>query len=145
LERYEALTDIENSRRSRKSGIELNDAQRSQMQRLAEHVDKVTESDRLYFEQHPDRKHRLRHTHLAELAQHEIVQGMAICADPGRRFFTLVRNVAPGVRLRLLFQGPEAGETDIDEDMAGALFDTHATPQTWEAEAALRKVAEARG
>ncbi len=126
------------------STINLTPQQQRQMQKLAEHVDEITQGDRRYFEQHPDRKHRVRQTGLAEIAQREILQGIQFVPPPGRRAYTIVRNVSEGVRMRIFIFGPEYAETGVDEDMAEALFDTYASPQEWELEAALRKFAEGR-
>ncbi len=124
--------------------VQLTRAQRRQMQKLADRVDRVTNADRLFFERRPDRMHRVRLASQAEIGQNEILEGPHE-APPGCRIFTIVRNIAPGVRQRLFVFALEGSETDLSEATARAAFETAATPRTWEIEAALRKAAEARG
>ena len=120
-------------------------AQRRQMQKLAERVDRVTEADARFFERFPHRQYRVRLSGQAEIRQNEIIDGKPWAPPAGFRLFTLVRSIAPGVRMRLYIPAPEGVETDVDEVTARAVFEARATPQVWEIEKALRNVAEARG
>jgi hypothetical protein len=124
--------------------VQLTRAQRRQMQRLTDRVDRVTQADRLFFERRPDRKHRVRLASQAEIGQQEILEGKPLFMPPGCHIFTVVRNIAPGVRLRLFTYGLEHSETDLSEATTRAIFETAATPRTWEIEAQMRKAAEAR-
>jgi hypothetical protein len=118
--------------------MKLTSNRRRQMKKLAPHVDRITQADRAFFEQHPDRKHRLRLASEVEIAQNEILSGEVTTPPPGHRHFVIVRNVAPGHRLRLFVTNAEDAGTDVEEALAHALFDTHATPQAREIEAAFR-------
>jgi hypothetical protein len=114
------------------------------MQKLAERVDRVTQADRLFFERFPQRMHRVRLASRPEIEQQELIQGAILWAPPPCRIFAVVRNIAPGVRLRLMIRGVEGAETDLTEEMAAAIFKDSASPKTWEIEAQMRKAAEAR-
>jgi hypothetical protein len=116
-------------------------AQRRQIQKLAERVDRVTQADARFFERFPHRKHRIRISGQAEIRQNEIMDGKPWATLAGFKFFTLVRNVAPGVRLRLYIPPPEGCETDVDEVTARTIFEARATPQVWEIEKAMREYA----
>jgi hypothetical protein len=124
--------------------IQLTRAQRRQMQKLADRVDRVKEADRLFFERFSHRKHRIRLAGRAEIEQQELIQGAVLWAPPPCRVFVVVRNIAQGIRLRLFTYGIEGCETDMTEEMAAAIFNDRATPRTWEIEARLRRAAEAR-
>jgi hypothetical protein len=126
------------------STIQLSRAQRRQMQKLADLVDRVTQADRLFFERFPHRMHRVRIASRAEIEQQELIQGAVLWVAPACRIFVAVRNVAPGCRLRLYIQGIEGAETDLTEEVAAAIFKDSASPKTWEIEAQMRKALEAR-
>jgi hypothetical protein len=125
--------------------IRLSPARQRRMKKLAERVDTVSQSDRRYFECHPDRQHRTRMACEAEIEQHELLSGESPWLPPGTRSFIAVRNIAPGFRMRLGFRGLDGAELDLSEDMARAIFEASANPKTWEVEAQLRKAAEIRG
>jgi transposase len=80
--------------------MKLTRTQRRQLEKLSCHVERVTDTDRVFFEQRPDRKHRVRIASEVEIAQLEIVNGEVMTLPPGMRHFAIVRNVAPGTRLR---------------------------------------------
>jgi hypothetical protein len=124
--------------------IHLTRAQRRQMQKLADRVDRVTQADRLFFERRPDRMHRVRLASQAEIGQQELLEGKPLFMPPGCRVFCIVRNIAPGVRMRLFTYGLEGSETDLSEAWARAIFEKAATPQAWKIEAQLRAAAEAQ-
>ena len=126
------------------STIQLTRTQRRQMQKLADRVDRVTQADRLFFERFPHRMHRVRLASQAEIEQREILESAVLWNPPGCRIFAVVRNIAPGVRLRLMVRGLEGAETDLSEQMATAIFEGSATSLTWAIEAQMRKAAEAR-
>ncbi len=126
------------------STIQLTRAQRRQMQKLANQVDRVTQADRLFFERFPNRMHRVRLASRAEIEQRELIDGAILMVAPGCRIFCAVRNVAPGCRLRLYVQGLEGSETDLAEGVARAIFEASATPRTWVIEAQMRKAVEKR-
>jgi len=126
------------------STIQLTRTQHRQMQKLADKVDLVTQADRRFFERFPNRKHRVRLASQAEIGQNEILQDETVWLPPGYRWFTVVRNVAPGARLRLFVRYLEDAETDLDEATAREIFELASTEQTRKIEAGLRTAIEAR-
>jgi hypothetical protein len=125
------------------SEIRFSRAQRRQMQKLADKVDRATQADRLFFERRPDRQHRVRLTSQAEIGQQAIIDGKPLNIKPGFRLYTIVRNVVPGARLRLFLEAPDGRETDLSEAVARSIYETVATPQAREIEADMRRLAEA--
>ena len=81
--------------------IELTRGQRRRMKKLAKFADRATEADRLYFEHFQRRQHRIGLSHRTEIEQAGIIDGKPMTTLPGWRWFTVVRNVIPGVHLRL--------------------------------------------
>lgn len=126
------------------SKSKLTRQQRRQLQKLAEKVDRVTNADRLFFERFPQRRHRVRLASAAEIGQQEIMEGQPLFLPAGCRIFTVVRNISPGVRLRLFVRGIEGAETNLDEATAREIFEGAATAKTWEIESGLRRALEAR-
>jgi hypothetical protein len=133
------ILQITSSATLAKSGtMKLTRTQQRQIDKLARHVERVTDTDRVFFEQHPDRKHRVRHASEVEIAELEITYGEVITSPPGHRYFVIVRNVAPGHRVELVVENAEDAETDVPEEVARVIFDTFATPEVREIEAAVR-------
>ena len=97
-------------------------ARARQLQKLAEQVDRLVISDRVFFERFPHREFRLRHSDNAEVEQCDIFRGSKIDLPEGARWWTLVRNFAPGVRLRHFVTGPRNWEPDADEVTAARVF-----------------------
>ncbi len=79
------------------SQIKLSRAERREMKKLGDRVDKITQADRLFFERFPHRTHRLRYAHRAEDQQEEVLRGGMLVLDPGCRFFIVVRNFMPRI------------------------------------------------
>jgi hypothetical protein len=127
------------------SALHLTPVQQRRMKKLAERVDRVSQADKRFFERFSGRQHRVRLSSEAEIEQTEILQGEPVWLPAGYRWFTVVRNVAPGARLRLFVRYLEDAETDLDEATAREIFLSAATPHTWKVEAQLRKAVEARG
>lgn len=107
--------------------MKLTRTERRQMKKLAPHVERVADTDRVFFEQHPDRKHRVRLASEVEIAQLEIMNREVMSLPPGKRHFAIVRNVAPGTRMWVIATGPEDEGTDVEEAFAHALFDENAS------------------
>jgi hypothetical protein len=122
----------------------LTPSQKRQMKRLAEKVDRITQADRRFFERRPGRQHRVRLAGQAEIAQQELFEGKPVDQLPGCRIFAIVRNIAPGVRLRLFTLGVEGADTDLSETMARSIFEACATPCSRHIEAQLRAAVAAR-
>jgi hypothetical protein len=127
------------------SVLHLTSAQQRKMKKLAERVDRVSQADERFFERFSGRQHRVRLSSAAEIEQTEILQGEPAWLPAGYRWFTVVRNVAPGARLRLFVLYQEDAETDLDEATAREIFLSAATPHMWKIEAQLRKAVDARG
>jgi hypothetical protein len=119
--------------------MKLTRNQRRQLEKLAPHVDRVTATDRAFFEQHPDRLHRVRLTSQAEIAQLETEAGQLLQPPMGWCWFSIIRKV-PGGRVRVFATNRQGAETglDVPEDLANAVFETVAPPSARKAEAALR-------
>ena len=130
---------------SRGGAMKLTRTQRRQIDKLARHVERVTDTDRVFFEQHPDRKHRIRFASEVEIAQLEIMNGEVMTLPPGKRHFAIVRNVAPGARLWVIATSAEDAGTDVEEALAHALFDKYATRLVRETEAAIRAASSKKG
>src|SRR5262245_56399734 len=87
--------------------MKLTRTEQRQMKKLTSHVERVADTDRVFFEQHPDRKHRVRLASEVEIAQLEIMNGEVMTLPPGKRHFAIVRNVAPGARLWVIATSAE--------------------------------------
>ena len=127
---------------NRRGRIELSSAQRRELKKLGKQVKRALQSDKLFFERRPERMHRVRLSHSAEIRQNEIAAGALLDAPTGFLWFTVVRKVKPVVRMRLFTLNFDDAETDLDEDTARELFESLATPVLCDAEARLRKVME---
>ena len=121
--------------------VRLTRAQRRLMRMLADRADRVTQADSLFFERRPDRQHRIRLASQAEIDQQALLDGKPPWIPQGFRLFTVVRNVAPGYRMRLFVRSPEGAETDLDESTCRQVFECAATPKVWEIEADTRRMA----
>jgi hypothetical protein len=85
-------------------------------------IDRVTDGDCVFFEQNPDRKHRLRLACQAEVEEYEIVHGGRPILPPDYWMFIVVRCVAPGLRMRLrAFMRKD--HTDTSDAFARGVFE----------------------
>lgn len=102
----------------------LTRAQRRRLDKVSARVDKITRADRKFFERHPNRRHRVRVAHYAEIEQGELVCGDSVeeLAD-GMIYFAAVKNIKTGVRLRLFFHADEMLDTDLSEDAVFYIFE----------------------
>jgi hypothetical protein len=116
--------------------VRLTRNQRRQLEKLAPHVDRITLADGVFFDQHPERNHRVRLASEVEIAQNEILNGEVMTLPLGHRHFVIVRNVAPGRRVRLFVTNKQTAGTDVPEDLAGAIFEKIAGSHLREIEAA---------
>jgi hypothetical protein len=122
----------------------LTRAQRRRMRKLAERVDLNSEADRKYFERFHERTHRVRVAGLAEIEQNRILRGGSMSAPPDRQFYTVVRNVRPGVRLRMAVQGPANADPELFGDAkARAIYAFHETEECRALEAQMIELFEA--
>jgi hypothetical protein len=113
------------------------------LQELQKLVEKACESDRLFFERRPERQHRIRRSHRAEVMQSALFsRGTFDCRlPPGVALFTLVKNLGDGVRLRTFVPLLEHEDVNLPEQSCRALFETLAAqdPGLIEAEQRLRE------
>lgn len=93
---------------------------RRAMQRVAAAAERITDADRKFFERFPHRSYRYRRAGHPEMVQLEAVYGAPIFTEVGTVPFVLIKNLAPGVRMRAFLPGPadEDGSTATDEELA---------------------------
>ena len=96
------------------SEIKLSRAQRRQMQKLTDKVDRAAEADRLFLERFPHRQYRVRITSRAEIARQELIDGRPMTIPPGYRSFMAVHNVSPDPRMCLYLRNLEGAGTDLE-------------------------------
>jgi hypothetical protein len=68
---------------NRRGRIELSSAQRRELKKLGKQVKRALQSDKLFFERRPERMHRVRLSHSAEIRQNEIAAGAPLDAPSG--------------------------------------------------------------
>lgn len=122
----------------------LNRAQRRALLRNAPKVDEITEADRRYFERFPHRQHRLRPASMAEVSDYETMARGLKPVPPGYRYHVVIRNVVPGIRLRVYLLWPASAETEISEDLARQVFEAHASEDIRRLADVVRDVVEKR-
>ncbi len=103
-------------------------------------VDVMTQGDRTFFLRRPERQHRVRISHPAEVEQLRIVSGEPMKVPAGSRHFTVVRNIAPGLRWRLFVLNDADAETDLPEEVARTVWEAAETSYVREFVADLRKI-----
>ena len=119
-------------------------AQRRQLQKLAELVDKACAADRAYFERRPDREHRIRRSHRAEILQNDLLGSGDSRLPPGIAWHTVVKNLCSGARLRQFVAFLENADTDLaPEAICRELYEALAArhPQMRELEKQTREAA----
>jgi hypothetical protein len=91
---------------------------------LADALDARLDADRAFFTSHPDRRYRVRPSFPEELAANARASGISVEVPPGWRWFTAVRAVAPGVRVRAFFAAEPALEPGTSEAAAAWRFNS---------------------
>jgi hypothetical protein len=94
---------------------------RRQLRKIADCVEQMTQTDRVFFERFPARQHRVRLASQAEIEERRILEDLPPIHD-GLRFFIAVRQIAPCIRMRALVVAPEDNETDMPEAQCRAIF-----------------------
>ena len=121
----------------------LNRRQRRRIRELAPRVDKILDTDRRFFERHPERRFRVRLASEPEVESIDILSGGSFLPPPpGGRWFVLVNQIGPGVRGRSFILGPESAvDSNLSDDAARAVFEAvvSATPQVGTITATLQK------
>jgi hypothetical protein len=90
--------------------------------RGGERLNRLTEGDRRFFIRHKHRNHRLRQAGQIEIEQKEIIAGRAIEPPRGLAWFTLVKQLAPGMRVRMVIALPETAGPDFSEPECKRIF-----------------------
>jgi len=98
--------------------------------RVGKRLAVVMDDDRRFFERHKRRNHRLRHARRIEIEQDEIIAGRRWEPPRGLGGFTIVRQLRPGIRVRLPIALPETTDPDISESECEALF-IRVCPKKW--------------
>lgn len=88
---------------------------------LGDAVMRELDGDRRFFERRPHRSYRLRRAFPAEGEQVSILIG-GECPMRASALFTAVRQLTPGVRVRIFFLGPRDLETDVSDAEAAECF-----------------------
>jgi hypothetical protein len=118
-----------------RGGERLSRAQRRQMKKLAARVDKITDADRKFFERFPHRQHRVRLAGRAEVEQDALLAGESPRRLPADlSHYAIVKNFAPGVRLRVIVISDEGWDTDASEQSARERFEAARTSQVSQVE-----------
>jgi hypothetical protein len=128
--------------------MQLSRQQRRAMKRHATEAEQATEADRKFFERFPHRQYRMRRMGRAEVGQLEALHGGSIVNEPGDAPFVLVKNIAPGVRLRVFVPGPaDEDGSDAPEQGIAILWARHAArnPSVAHKEEMLRRAATPPG
>jgi hypothetical protein len=127
-------------------GEHLSRAQRRQVKKLAIRVDKITGGDRKFFERFPHRQHRVRLAGHAEVEQSALLAGKSPRRlPPGLNHYAIVKNVAPGLRSRLIVVGDEGWDLDISEQEVRDHWEARRTPEISEYELATIELARNLG
>jgi hypothetical protein len=114
-----------------------NAAQR-RLNELSAANDRMSQADKKFFERFPDRRHRVRLAHKAEVEAGAVVNGMNPTRLPDEfKHFVAVKSLSADCRLRVSFIGLEGAETDVSEAVAAAIFEAAKAdrPQVAEIEA----------
>lgn len=126
----------------------LSQVNRRRLDAAQPRVDKIVEADAAFFARFPRRSHRVRLASSAEIEQNAAITGAGSTGPgPGRRWFVAVRQIAPGVRMRLFTLSFEDAETDMAEGEARKVFGFLAAsqPKATHIEAKLKAALEKRG
>ncbi|MEE7450007.1 hypothetical protein MRF4_20570 [Methylobacterium radiotolerans] len=121
--------------------LQLNRQQRREMKRLTEEADSAVEGDRRFFDRHRGRTYRLRLASQAERQQVELIQGGSLNLTPDQAAFVVMKQLAPGVRLKATSIGPrESIGEDLTDAEAGSVFEGYADihPEMRQREAMMR-------
>lgn len=109
------------------STMSLSRRQRRQMRRLGEEADRAVEGDRRYFDRWPHRTYRIRLVSAAERKQVELFQGHPIRPDPDQAVFVVMKQLAPGVRMKATVIGPrESIGEELTDAEAGSIYESYA-------------------
>jgi hypothetical protein len=118
----------------------LTRTQRRRLRKLADPIDRIPQADLNYFARFRHRMHRVRVASRAEI----ILLGGAMSVPPGHQLYTAVRNVRPGLCLRIVFHGPADADPELfSEAKARAIYAFHETEEDRLIEAQMFELIEA--
>lgn len=80
-------------------------------------LQQAMDEDRRYAAHHPNRNHWVRRAHIGEIP----VEVPAL-SSPNGRWFTAVRQIGPGLRVRAFFEQDKHFDTDLTEAQAAWVF-----------------------
>jgi len=80
--------------------LNLTAKQQRQIERLSLAIDHISDDDRNFFVTHPERNFRIRLMSKAERRQYAIINGPTKC-PPGCRRYILIKQIVPGMRIRI--------------------------------------------
>ncbi|MBM7483345.1 hypothetical protein [Bradyrhizobium canariense] len=84
----------------------------------------MSQVDKKFFERFPDRRHRIRLAHRAEVEAGAVVSGRNHTWLPREfKHFVAVKSLSPDCRMRLGFIAREGIETDTQEQIAAAFYE----------------------
>jgi hypothetical protein len=101
----------------------MTDAERDRLTEVCQRVeDTAWSSDRAFFEQHPQRRYRLRPAWDAEIEQNRL-RGECTSLPAGLCWWVAVHLIAPGVRMRQLLGAGHDLPIDPPEKVAREMFE----------------------
>jgi hypothetical protein len=92
--------------------------QRRQIDKLAPHVHRILNADIAFFEQHPDRRYRVRFANDAEIAHAEVLEDHLLQVPQGCCWLVIVKKV-PGANVRKFV----ASDPTLEGNTSGDLRD----------------------
>ena len=105
-------------------GDNLTSAQRREFEKNSAEVEKISTSDRNFFERFPLRQHRLRVAGRYETENCALVAGHPPSKlPPGQARYVIVKNLRPGVRLKMMLTAREGLDADMPEQHAREFFE----------------------
>jgi hypothetical protein len=90
---------------------------RSQSNAAQKALQRAMDEDRRYSRRHPTRNHWVRRMHLGEMPIEA-----PVLSTPDGRWFTAVRQIGPGLRVRAFFEQDKHFDTDLTEAQAQWVF-----------------------
>jgi hypothetical protein len=120
----------------------LSRPQKRKLKRLTDKLDSLLDADRRFFERRPDRSYRVRRAFKPE---NEIVDLLAEDGDPipeGMVRLFIVRQIRPGLRMRVYAKGSDWLEPDLwSDEQCRAVYEAVATsPKHREIERGLEAI-----
>jgi hypothetical protein len=112
----------------------IRSATHRKVEALTREVDRALETDRRYFAKHTGRSYRLRPASPSEVEVLRVLSGPHVTALPGHlAWFTAVRQIAPGVRVRAWAAIVPFGGHDPPEAVCRAFYDACTATPTFRA------------